>query len=157
MFYFLYMRSLHIQALASPSGLLSLDNSQIMDSPILQTLASPTRARSPDVISSASTAMSQDMPEIASQALQLQRGLMSSLEPLPLSAFQTDSMVSAASALHLLTSPRTANRYADDQQWYCDYYCSAKLTKLRHFLSQSFSSGTWRCRWASEWGYRVWD
>ncbi|XP_060932302.1 enhancer of mRNA-decapping protein 4 isoform X2 [Limanda limanda] len=99
----------NLQALASPSGLLSLDNSQIMDSPILQTLASPTRARSPDVISSASTAMSQDMPEIASQTLQLQRGLMSSLEPLPLSALQTDSMASAASALHLLTSPRTAN------------------------------------------------
>ncbi|XP_053283390.1 enhancer of mRNA-decapping protein 4 isoform X2 [Pleuronectes platessa] len=99
----------NLQAMASPSGLLSLDNSQIMDSPILQTLASPTRARSPDVISSASTAMSQDMPEIASQTLQLQRGLMSSLEPLPLSALQTDSMASAASALHLLTSPRTAN------------------------------------------------
>uniref|UniRef100_A0A4W6DZR2 Enhancer of mRNA-decapping protein 4 n=1 Tax=Lates calcarifer TaxID=8187 RepID=A0A4W6DZR2_LATCA len=53
----------------------------------------------------ASTAMSQDMPEIASQTLQLQRGLVPSLEPLPLSALQTDSMASAASALHLLTSP----------------------------------------------------
>ncbi|XP_019964381.1 enhancer of mRNA-decapping protein 4 isoform X1 [Paralichthys olivaceus] len=99
----------NLQALVSPSGLLALDSPQIMDSPILQPLASPTRARSPDVISSASTAMSQDMPEIASQTLQLQRGLLSSLEPLPLSALQTDSMASAASALHLLTSPRTAN------------------------------------------------
>uniref|UniRef100_A0A8C2WI47 Enhancer of mRNA-decapping protein 4 n=1 Tax=Cyclopterus lumpus TaxID=8103 RepID=A0A8C2WI47_CYCLU len=100
---------LHPQALASPSGPLALDSPQVLDSPLLPPLASPTRARSPDVISSASTAMSQDMPEIASQTLQLQRGLVSSLEPLPLSALQTDSMASAASALHLLTSPRTAN------------------------------------------------
>uniref|UniRef100_A0A8C2WN08 Enhancer of mRNA-decapping protein 4 n=1 Tax=Cyclopterus lumpus TaxID=8103 RepID=A0A8C2WN08_CYCLU len=96
---------LHPQALASPSGPLALDSPQVLDSPLLPPLASPTRARSPDVISSASTAMSQDMPEIASQTLQLQRGLVSSLEPLPLSALQTDSMASAASALHLLTSP----------------------------------------------------
>lgn len=98
-----------LQALASPSGPLALDSPQVLDSPLLPPLASPTRARSPDVISSASTAMSQDMPEIASQTLQLQRGMVSSLEPLPLSALQTDSMASAASALHLLTSPRTAN------------------------------------------------
>lgn len=97
----------NLQALASPSGPLALDNPQVLDPPLLPPLASPTRARSPDVISSASTAMSQDMPEIASQTLQLQRGLVSSLEPL--SALQTDSMASAASALHLLTSPRTAN------------------------------------------------
>uniref|UniRef100_A0A669EGI4 Enhancer of mRNA-decapping protein 4 n=1 Tax=Oreochromis niloticus TaxID=8128 RepID=A0A669EGI4_ORENI len=87
------------------SGPLVLDSSQVLDPPLLPPLASPTRARSPDVISSASTAMSQDMPEIASQTLQLQRGLVSSLDPLPLSALQTDSMASAASALHLLTSP----------------------------------------------------
>ncbi|KAM3609289.1 uncharacterized protein V6R79_012488 [Siganus canaliculatus] len=98
----------NLQALASPSGPLALDSSQVLDSPLLPPMASPTRARSPDVISSASTAMSQDMPEIASQTL-LQRSLVSSLEPLPLSALQTDSMASAASALHLLTSPRTAN------------------------------------------------
>uniref|UniRef100_A0AAX7UZV4 Enhancer of mRNA-decapping protein 4 n=1 Tax=Astatotilapia calliptera TaxID=8154 RepID=A0AAX7UZV4_ASTCA len=90
------------------SGPLVLDSSQVLDPPLLPPLASPTRARSPDVISSASTAMSQDMPEIASQTLQLQRGLVSSLDPLPLSALQTDSMASAASALHLLTSPRSA-------------------------------------------------
>uniref|UniRef100_A0A673A3Q2 Enhancer of mRNA-decapping protein 4 n=1 Tax=Sphaeramia orbicularis TaxID=375764 RepID=A0A673A3Q2_9TELE len=89
-------------ALPSPSGPLALDTPQVLDSPLLPPLASPTRARSPDVISSASTAMSQDMPEIASQTLQLQRGLVSSLDPLPLSALQTDSMASAASALHLL-------------------------------------------------------
>uniref|UniRef100_A0A8C4E085 Enhancer of mRNA-decapping protein 4 n=1 Tax=Dicentrarchus labrax TaxID=13489 RepID=A0A8C4E085_DICLA len=100
-------------ALASPTGPLALDNPQVLDSPLLPPLASPTRARSPDVISSASTAMSQDMPEIASQTLQLQRGLGSSLEPLPLSALQTDSMASAASALHLLTSPRTANNNSE--------------------------------------------
>ncbi|XP_035520710.1 enhancer of mRNA-decapping protein 4 [Morone saxatilis] len=99
----------NLQALASPTGPLALDNPQVLDSPLLPPMASPTRARSPDVISSASTAMSQDMPEIASQTLLLQRGLVSSLEPLPLSALQTDSMASAASALHLLTSPRTAN------------------------------------------------
>uniref|UniRef100_A0AAQ5ZDP6 Enhancer of mRNA-decapping protein 4 n=1 Tax=Amphiprion ocellaris TaxID=80972 RepID=A0AAQ5ZDP6_AMPOC len=100
--------TLHLQqALTSSGGPLVLDSPQVLDSPLLPPLASPTRARSPDVISSASTAMSQDMPEIASQTLQLQRGLVSSLEPLPLSALQTDSMASAASALHLLTSPRT--------------------------------------------------
>lgn len=98
-----------LQALATPSGPLVLDSSQVLDPPLLPPLASPTRARSPDVISSASTAMSQDMPEIASQTLQLQRGLVSTLDPLPLSALQTDSMASAASALHLLTSPRSAN------------------------------------------------
>uniref|UniRef100_A0AAQ5XVA9 Enhancer of mRNA-decapping protein 4 n=1 Tax=Amphiprion ocellaris TaxID=80972 RepID=A0AAQ5XVA9_AMPOC len=96
-----------VTALTSSGGPLVLDSPQVLDSPLLPPLASPTRARSPDVISSASTAMSQDMPEIASQTLQLQRGLVSSLEPLPLSALQTDSMASAASALHLLTSPRT--------------------------------------------------
>lgn len=116
LFYFLkYTLSLYIQALVSPSSPLALENPQVLDSPLLPPLASPTRARSPDVISSASTAMSQDMPEIASQTLQLQRGLVSSLDPLPLSALQTDSMASAASALHLLTSPRAANnnRYVE--------------------------------------------
>ncbi|XP_061577120.1 enhancer of mRNA-decapping protein 4 isoform X1 [Cololabis saira] len=98
-----------LQPLPSPIGPLAMDNSQILDSPLLPPLASPTRARSPDVISSASTAISQDMPEIASQTLQLQRGLVPSLESLPLSTLQTDSMASAASALHLLTSQRTGN------------------------------------------------
>uniref|UniRef100_A0A669DJ42 Enhancer of mRNA-decapping protein 4 n=1 Tax=Oreochromis niloticus TaxID=8128 RepID=A0A669DJ42_ORENI len=96
-----------VTAISSNSD--STNSSQVLDPPLLPPLASPTRARSPDVISSASTAMSQDMPEIASQTLQLQRGLVSSLDPLPLSALQTDSMASAASALHLLTSPRSAN------------------------------------------------
>ncbi|XP_077424609.1 enhancer of mRNA-decapping protein 4 isoform X2 [Vanacampus margaritifer] len=98
-----------IQALASPSSPVVLDSPQVVDSPLMPSLASPTRARSPDVISSASTVMSQDIPEIASQTLQLQRGLVSTLDSLPLSALQTDSMASAASALHLLTSPRSAN------------------------------------------------
>uniref|UniRef100_A0A4W6E195 Enhancer of mRNA-decapping protein 4 n=1 Tax=Lates calcarifer TaxID=8187 RepID=A0A4W6E195_LATCA len=86
------------------SGPLALDSPQVLDSPLLPPLASPTRARSPD-----------DMPEIASQTLQLQRGLVPSLEPLPLSALQTDSMASAASALHLLTSPRTANNRSNEE------------------------------------------
>ncbi|XP_075998145.1 enhancer of mRNA-decapping protein 4 isoform X2 [Genypterus blacodes] len=96
----------NIQTVMSPSGPLCLDTPQVLDSALLPPLASPTRARSPDVISSVSTAISQDMPEIASQ---LQRALVSNLEPLPLSALQTDSMASAASALHLLTSPRSTN------------------------------------------------
>lgn len=96
-----------LQVLGSPSDALALDPPQVPDSPLLPPLASPTRARSPDVISSASTVMSQDMPEIATQTLQLQRG--HSLEPLQLPALQTDSMASAACALHLLTSPRSAN------------------------------------------------
>ncbi|KAG7275300.1 hypothetical protein CRUP_018274 [Coryphaenoides rupestris] len=95
--------------LASVSGPLSLDGAQVLDAPLLPHQASPTRARSPDVISSASTAMSQDMPEIASQTLQLQRGLVSVPESLPMPALQADSMASAANALHLLTSPRGSN------------------------------------------------
>uniref|UniRef100_A0A8C5A217 Enhancer of mRNA-decapping protein 4 n=1 Tax=Gadus morhua TaxID=8049 RepID=A0A8C5A217_GADMO len=86
-------------------GPLSLDGAQVLDAHLLPHQASPTRARSPDVISSASTAMSQDMPEIASQTLPLQRGLVSIPEPLPMAALQADSMASAANALHLLTSP----------------------------------------------------
>ncbi|XP_038146882.1 enhancer of mRNA-decapping protein 4 isoform X2 [Cyprinodon tularosa] len=96
-----------LQALASPSCPLALESPHVPDSPLLPPLASPTRARSPDVISSASTVMSQDMPEIATQTLQHQRG--HGLEALPLPALQTDSMASAACALHLLTSPRSAN------------------------------------------------
>ncbi|KAM4618939.1 enhancer of mRNA-decapping protein 4 isoform 2-T2 [Polymixia lowei] len=99
----------NLQALAATSSPLSLDSPLVLDPPLLPPQASPTRARSPDVISSASTAMSQDMPEIASQTLQLQRSLISNPEPLPLPALQTDSMASAASALHLLSSPRGAN------------------------------------------------
>lgn len=90
-----------LDAIQAPSG------AQVLDSPLLPPMASPTRARSPDVISSASTVMSQDMPEIASQTLQ--RGLVSTMDSLPLSSLQTDSMASAASALHLLTSPRAVN------------------------------------------------
>ncbi|XP_036087350.1 enhancer of mRNA-decapping protein 4 isoform X1 [Rousettus aegyptiacus] len=61
--------------------------------------ASPSRTRSPDVISSASTVLSQDIPEIASEALS--RGFGSSAPE----GLEPDSMASAASALHLL-SPR---------------------------------------------------
>lgn len=104
---------------------LSLDL-QAMEPPLLlPQQASPTRARSPDVISSASTAMSQDIPEIASEAL---RGgsLAASVAavaaaaaaaaaaagdstqvsaPMSLPGLHGDSMASAASALHML-SPR---------------------------------------------------
>ncbi|XP_069757563.1 enhancer of mRNA-decapping protein 4 isoform X2 [Narcine bancroftii] len=74
--------------------------------PLCVPQSSPTRERSPDVISSASTAMSQDIPEIASETLQraFAGSILSSevLEP----NHHLDSMASAASALHLL-SPRS--------------------------------------------------
>uniref|UniRef100_A0A674BRD2 Enhancer of mRNA-decapping protein 4 n=1 Tax=Salmo trutta TaxID=8032 RepID=A0A674BRD2_SALTR len=77
--------------------------------PMLIQHASPTLARSPDVISSASTAMSQDIPEIASETLQRSLGGVSGAESRdPLPALHTDSMASAASALHHL-SPRNRN------------------------------------------------
>uniref|UniRef100_A0A4W5QPB1 Enhancer of mRNA-decapping protein 4 n=1 Tax=Hucho hucho TaxID=62062 RepID=A0A4W5QPB1_9TELE len=97
----------NMPGLPSPNPPLSLDP-QVIE-PMLIQQASPTRARSPDVISSASTAMSQDIPEIASETLQRGLGGVSgaeSREPLP--ALHTDSMASAASALHLL-SPRNRN------------------------------------------------
>ncbi|XP_041077715.1 enhancer of mRNA-decapping protein 4 isoform X2 [Polyodon spathula] len=93
-----------VQVIPPANPPLSLDLQSI--EPLLMPQASPTRERSPDVISSASTAMSQDIPEIASETLQ--RGLAASgglptevLEP----TLHSDSMASAASALHLL-SPR---------------------------------------------------
>lgn len=69
--------------------------------------SSPTRERSPDVISSASTAMSQDIPEIASETLQRGFGAGSSGHDAEIldANHHEDSMASAASALHLL-SPR---------------------------------------------------
>uniref|UniRef100_A0A7M4FDP8 Enhancer of mRNA-decapping protein 4 n=1 Tax=Crocodylus porosus TaxID=8502 RepID=A0A7M4FDP8_CROPO len=75
--------------------------------PLVVPQASPTRERSPDVISSASTAMSQDIPEIASETLQ--RSFAAAPTGLPAEVLEAnhhaDSMASAASALHLL-SPR---------------------------------------------------
>ncbi|NWS00394.1 EDC4 protein, partial [Motacilla alba] len=75
--------------------------------PLVVPQASPTRERSPDVISSASTAMSQDIPEIASETLQ--RSFAAAPPALPGEVLEpghhADSMASAASALHLL-SPR---------------------------------------------------
>ncbi|NXG67054.1 EDC4 protein, partial [Hemiprocne comata] len=75
--------------------------------PLVVPQASPTRERSPDVISSASTAMSQDIPEIASETLQ--RSFAAAPAGLPGEVLEpghhADSMASAASALHLL-SPR---------------------------------------------------
>uniref|UniRef100_A0A8C2JHX5 Enhancer of mRNA-decapping protein 4 n=1 Tax=Cyprinus carpio TaxID=7962 RepID=A0A8C2JHX5_CYPCA len=79
-----------------PNPPLSLDL-QVLD-PMVVPLASPTRARSPDVISSASTAMSQDIPEIASETLQ--RGLAGAAADSG-SVLHSDSMASAASVLHL--------------------------------------------------------
>uniref|UniRef100_A0A8B9LPF1 Enhancer of mRNA-decapping protein 4 n=1 Tax=Astyanax mexicanus TaxID=7994 RepID=A0A8B9LPF1_ASTMX len=95
-----------MQVLPSPNPPLSLDLQAI--EPILLPQASPTRARSPDVISSASTAMSQDIPEIASETLQ--RSLVGTAAEArdPLQGLHADSMASAASALHLL-SPRNRN------------------------------------------------
>ncbi|TRY86657.1 hypothetical protein DNTS_005009 [Danionella cerebrum] len=83
-----------------PNPLLALDI-QAVD-PMVVPQASPTRARSPDVISSASTAMSQDIPEIASETLQ--RGL-SGASPDSVPVLHSDCMASNASILHLL-SPR---------------------------------------------------
>ncbi|XP_076848019.1 enhancer of mRNA-decapping protein 4 isoform X3 [Brachyhypopomus gauderio] len=97
----------NLQVLSSPNPPLSLDL-QVME-PMLLPPASPTRARSPDVISSASTAMSQDIPEIASETLQ--RGLAGASAGEsrdPLQGLHADTMASAASALHLL-SPRSRN------------------------------------------------
>ncbi|KAK2530008.1 Edc4 [Columba guinea] len=75
--------------------------------PLVVPQASPTRERSPDVISSASTAMSKDIPEIASETLQ--RSFAAAPSGLPAEVLEpnhhADSMASAASALHLL-SPR---------------------------------------------------
>uniref|UniRef100_A0A8C8HFH3 Enhancer of mRNA-decapping protein 4 n=1 Tax=Oncorhynchus tshawytscha TaxID=74940 RepID=A0A8C8HFH3_ONCTS len=97
----------HTLVLPSPNPPLSLDPQAI--EPMLIQHASPTLARSPDVISSASTAMSQDIPEIASETLQRSLGVVSGAESRdPLPALHTDSMASAASALHHL-SPRNRN------------------------------------------------
>ncbi|KAI1889983.1 hypothetical protein AGOR_G00168530 [Albula goreensis] len=91
----------NLQVNPSPNPPLSLDLQAI--EPLLVPQASPTRERSPDVISSASTAMSQDIPEIASETLQRGLGVgVAGVEP------REDSMASAASALHLL-SPRNRN------------------------------------------------
>ncbi|KAL7978866.1 hypothetical protein Chor_013355 [Crotalus horridus] len=81
--------------------------------PLLVPQSSPTRERSPDVISSASTAMSQDIPEIASETLQRSFGAAPSGLPVEIldSNHHTDSMASAASALHLL-SP--CNRHSSE-------------------------------------------
>ncbi|XP_071001209.1 enhancer of mRNA-decapping protein 4-like isoform X1 [Oncorhynchus clarkii lewisi] len=97
----------NMPVLPSPNPPLSLDP-QVIE-PMLIQHASPTLARSPDVISSASTAMSQDIPEIASETLQRSLGVVSGAESRdPLPALNTDSMASAASALHHL-SPRNRN------------------------------------------------
>uniref|UniRef100_A0A8C7XZ63 Enhancer of mRNA-decapping protein 4 n=1 Tax=Oryzias sinensis TaxID=183150 RepID=A0A8C7XZ63_9TELE len=122
-------------ALSPPIGPLALDSPQPLDSPLLPPLTSPTRARSPDVISSASTVMTQDMPEIA-QTLQLQRGFVASMEALPLPALQMDSMASAASALHLLTSPLSANS-ADGQSNAAD--SESRLSSTPSLLENALS------------------
>ncbi|XP_067091663.1 enhancer of mRNA-decapping protein 4 isoform X1 [Osmerus mordax] len=93
----------NLHSVTPPIASLSLDPPQGLASPPLPPQASPTRARSPDVISSASTALSQDIPEIASQTLQ--RSLAAGTpEALPSLHSMADSMASAASALHLLSS-----------------------------------------------------
>lgn len=84
--------------MSTAASALSLDLQEV--EPLGLPQASPSRTRSPDVISSASTALSQDIPEIASEALS--RGFGSSV---PEGLIEPDSMASAASALHLL-SPR---------------------------------------------------
>ncbi|XP_064193513.1 enhancer of mRNA-decapping protein 4 isoform X2 [Anguilla rostrata] len=105
----------NLQTLSSPNPPLSLDL-QVIE-PLLVPQSSPTRERSPDVISSASTAMSQDIPEIASETLQRGLGAASGASSLSSGAAaaaaggaepHADSMASAATALHLL-SPRNRN------------------------------------------------
>ncbi|XP_068117872.1 enhancer of mRNA-decapping protein 4 isoform X2 [Hyperolius riggenbachi] len=91
----------------TPSGIPSLATLELQGlEPSVASQASPTRERSPDVISSASTNMSQDIPEIASETLQRSYPV-----PLPLGLSSEDadashapSMSSAASALHLLSA-----------------------------------------------------
>ncbi|KAM3919735.1 enhancer of mRNA-decapping protein 4 isoform 2-T2 [Leptodactylus fuscus] len=73
--------------------------------PLVIPQSSPTRERSPDVISSASTVISQDIPEIASETLQ--RNYQSSVGVVQDENFasnQAPSMSSAASALQLLST-----------------------------------------------------
>ncbi|XP_063801327.1 enhancer of mRNA-decapping protein 4 isoform X2 [Pseudophryne corroboree] len=83
--------------------------------PLVMPQASPTRERSPDVISSASTAMSQDIPEIASETLQRSYPAPISLGLTPDgsdTSNQIPSMSSAASALYLLsTRNRNTSEY----------------------------------------------
>ncbi|XP_073432457.1 enhancer of mRNA-decapping protein 4 isoform X2 [Dendrobates tinctorius] len=75
--------------------------------PLVAPQSSPTCGRSPDVISSASTVISQDIPEIASETLQ--RSCPSSLsvkvvQEVTCTSSQAPSMSSAASALQLLST-----------------------------------------------------
>ncbi|XP_048371728.1 enhancer of mRNA-decapping protein 4 isoform X1 [Sphaerodactylus townsendi] len=97
--------------------------------PLAVPQSSPTRERSPDVISSASTAMSQDIPEIASETLQRSYGAAPS--GLPAEGLESnhhaDSMASAASALHLL-SPR--NRHSSEHSHHSLDVASAEVDML---------------------------
>nr|XP_056718805.1 enhancer of mRNA-decapping protein 4 isoform X2 [Euleptes europaea] len=97
--------------------------------PLTVPQSSPTRERSPDVISSASTAMSQDIPEIASETLQRSFGVAPS--GLPTEGLESnhhaDSMASAASALHLL-SPR--NRHSSEHSHHSLDVASAEVDML---------------------------
>ncbi|XP_075693595.1 enhancer of mRNA-decapping protein 4 [Rhinoderma darwinii] len=71
--------------------------------PLVVPQSSPTCERSPDVISSASTLISQDIPEIASETLQ--RGYSSSISVgIVQEENAAPSMSSAATALHLLST-----------------------------------------------------
>ncbi|XP_040264917.1 enhancer of mRNA-decapping protein 4 isoform X2 [Bufo bufo] len=73
--------------------------------PLVVPQSSPTRERSPDVISSASTVISQDIPEIAS--VSLQRSYPSSISVVQeenCASNHAPSMSSAASALQLLST-----------------------------------------------------
>ncbi|XP_039619016.1 enhancer of mRNA-decapping protein 4 [Polypterus senegalus] len=87
-------KNIQVPSSSNPPLLLDLQSIE----PLLGPQASPTRERSPDVISSASTAMSQDIPEIASETLLRGNSSGEVLEP----GLHSDSMASAASALHLL-------------------------------------------------------
>ncbi|XP_062442515.1 enhancer of mRNA-decapping protein 4 isoform X2 [Rhea pennata] len=102
------MPSTSLQQVTPGNPSLALELQEV--EPLVVPQASPTRERSPDVISSASTAMSQDIPEIASETLQ--RSFAAGPSGLPAEVLEpshhADSMASAASALHLL-SPRNCH------------------------------------------------
>ncbi|KAM4018271.1 enhancer of mRNA-decapping protein 4 isoform 2-T2 [Anomaloglossus baeobatrachus] len=73
--------------------------------PLVVSQSSPTRGRSPDVISSASTVISQDIPEIASETLQRSCPLsVNVVQEENCASNQAPSMSSAASALQLLST-----------------------------------------------------
>ncbi|XP_062860187.1 enhancer of mRNA-decapping protein 4 [Trichomycterus rosablanca] len=123
----------------NPSSL-SLDL-QAMEPMLLLPQSSPTRARSPDVISSASTAMSQDnIPEIASETLP--RGLAEAHDS---HQGLQDSMASAASALHLLSPLELGGGAAGDTEQRLSSTPSLLETALSHESAANAAAAAASC------------